>query len=244
MTVALPGDTTIETDGLRIGTDVGFPPAEALSNVAGLTITDDGFTVVEEQGLAIIGELLGVSPDNLDLSDFVTDFLAEIIALLPSWLDSVFSVVYVVGAIYAIVIIVAAITYYFLTRRKTGKYVYAIGSNEDAVQLAGINIKLVKCGGMTPALRMINRGRSLGMKVMIGCMTESTVGISATITRASGATSSTWSKRSRPWPHNRRCPYSSTASRKHALTSPNWSRLGSTSSRLCGRSLSDLGAEK
>ena len=43
----------------------------------------------------------------------------------------------------------------------------------------GINIKLAKCGGMTPAKRMIGRARELGMKVMIGCMTESTVGISA-----------------------------------------------------------------
>jgi L-Ala-D/L-Glu epimerase len=43
----------------------------------------------------------------------------------------------------------------------------------------GINIKLTKCGGMTPARRMIAKGRALGMKVMIGCMTESTVGISA-----------------------------------------------------------------
>jgi L-alanine-DL-glutamate epimerase-like enolase superfamily enzyme len=43
----------------------------------------------------------------------------------------------------------------------------------------GINIKLVKCGGITPARRMISRARELKMKVMIGCMTESTVGISA-----------------------------------------------------------------
>ena len=43
----------------------------------------------------------------------------------------------------------------------------------------GVNIKLGKCGGMTPARRMIRRARELGMKVMIGCMTESTVGISA-----------------------------------------------------------------
>ena len=43
----------------------------------------------------------------------------------------------------------------------------------------GINIKLVKCGGMTPARRMIARARELGLKVMMGCMTESTVGISA-----------------------------------------------------------------
>jgi L-alanine-DL-glutamate epimerase-like enolase superfamily enzyme len=42
-----------------------------------------------------------------------------------------------------------------------------------------INIKLVKCGGMTPARRMIDRARELGMKTMVGCMTESSVGISA-----------------------------------------------------------------
>lgn len=43
----------------------------------------------------------------------------------------------------------------------------------------GINIKLVKCGGLTPARRMIDEARRLGLKVMVGCMTESTVGISA-----------------------------------------------------------------
>lgn len=43
----------------------------------------------------------------------------------------------------------------------------------------GINIKLVKCGGLTPARRMIARARKLDMKVMVGCFTESSVGISA-----------------------------------------------------------------
>ena len=43
----------------------------------------------------------------------------------------------------------------------------------------GVNIKLVKCGGMTPARRMIARARQLDLRVMMGCMTESTVGISA-----------------------------------------------------------------
>jgi len=43
----------------------------------------------------------------------------------------------------------------------------------------GVNIKLTKCGGMTPARRMIENARSHGMKVMVGCMTESSVGISA-----------------------------------------------------------------
>jgi L-alanine-DL-glutamate epimerase-like enolase superfamily enzyme len=43
----------------------------------------------------------------------------------------------------------------------------------------GINIKLVKCGGLTPARRMISVAAQHGLKVMCGCMTESTVGISA-----------------------------------------------------------------
>ncbi|CAN5287519.1 dipeptide epimerase [soil metagenome] len=43
----------------------------------------------------------------------------------------------------------------------------------------GINIKLTKCSGITPALRMIEKARSLNMKVMMGCMNESTVGSAA-----------------------------------------------------------------
>jgi L-alanine-DL-glutamate epimerase-like enolase superfamily enzyme len=43
----------------------------------------------------------------------------------------------------------------------------------------GINIKLVKAGGISPALRMIQEAKSLGLKTMVGCMTESSVGISA-----------------------------------------------------------------
>lgn len=43
----------------------------------------------------------------------------------------------------------------------------------------GINIKLTKCGGITPAKKMIARARELGLKVMIGCMNESTIGSAA-----------------------------------------------------------------
>ena len=43
----------------------------------------------------------------------------------------------------------------------------------------GINIKLMKCGGLTPALKMIEKARALNLKVMAGCMAESTVGISS-----------------------------------------------------------------
>lgn len=54
---------------------------------------------------------------------------------------------------------------------------------EDVARCAGhfhgINIKLVKCGGLTPARRMIAEAKQQGMKVMVGCMTESSIGISA-----------------------------------------------------------------
>lgn len=43
----------------------------------------------------------------------------------------------------------------------------------------GVNIKLTKCGGPTAALRMIAEAKSLGMKTMVGCMTETSIGISA-----------------------------------------------------------------
>lgn len=43
----------------------------------------------------------------------------------------------------------------------------------------GVNVKLVKCGGLTPARRMIKKAKELGMSSMAGCMTESSIGISA-----------------------------------------------------------------
>lgn len=43
----------------------------------------------------------------------------------------------------------------------------------------GINIKLTKCSGLTPALRMITKARELGMGVMVGSMNESTIGSAA-----------------------------------------------------------------
>ncbi|MBN1589174.1 MAG: dipeptide epimerase [Pirellulales bacterium] len=42
-----------------------------------------------------------------------------------------------------------------------------------------INVKLCKCGGLTPARRMLARADELGLKKMVGCMTESTVAMSA-----------------------------------------------------------------
>jgi len=43
----------------------------------------------------------------------------------------------------------------------------------------GINIKLTKCSGLTPALRMIKEAKSLGLKVMMGSMNESVIGSAA-----------------------------------------------------------------
>ncbi|HPB04934.1 MAG TPA: dipeptide epimerase [Prolixibacteraceae bacterium] len=44
---------------------------------------------------------------------------------------------------------------------------------------SGINIKLMKCAGMREAHQMLTAAKALGMKVMIGCMTETSCAISA-----------------------------------------------------------------
>ncbi len=43
----------------------------------------------------------------------------------------------------------------------------------------GLNIKLTKCSGITPARRMISKARELDLEIMIGCMNESSVGTAA-----------------------------------------------------------------
>lgn len=43
----------------------------------------------------------------------------------------------------------------------------------------GINIKLMKCTGMHEAWKMLNYARAIGMKVMVGCMTETSCAVSA-----------------------------------------------------------------
>ncbi|MCC9607909.1 dipeptide epimerase [Blastopirellula sp. JC732] len=54
---------------------------------------------------------------------------------------------------------------------------------EDVVRCEGffhgINVKLCKCGGLTPGLRMLRLARRLGLRTMVGCMIESSIGISA-----------------------------------------------------------------
>ena len=51
----------------------------------------------------------------------------------------------------------------------------------------GVNIKLAKCGGITPAARMLRAAKALGMQTMLGSMNESTIGTSAAIHLSSAA---------------------------------------------------------
>jgi len=59
----------------------------------------------------------------------------------------------------------------------------AVQGVESVAPLAGladgINIKLAKCGGLRPARDMIALARAFGMQVMIGCMVESSVAVTA-----------------------------------------------------------------
>lgn len=55
---------------------------------------------------------------------------------------------------------------------------------EDVRQLAAagvqaINIKLMKAGGLSPALRMIREAREAGLRIMLGCMVETSLGVTA-----------------------------------------------------------------
>lgn len=48
-----------------------------------------------------------------------------------------------------------------------------------AGKVDGVNLKLMKCGGITEALRIVAEARKHGLKTMIGCMSESSVAIGA-----------------------------------------------------------------
>lgn len=45
----------------------------------------------------------------------------------------------------------------------------------------GVNIKLAKTGGIRPALAMIHAARACGLRVMLGCMVETSIGIAAAV---------------------------------------------------------------
>ncbi len=45
--------------------------------------------------------------------------------------------------------------------------------------VAGINVKLAKCGGIGPAHRMLDQGREMGFRTFLGCMEETSIAIAA-----------------------------------------------------------------
>jgi L-alanine-DL-glutamate epimerase-like enolase superfamily enzyme len=51
--------------------------------------------------------------------------------------------------------------------------------------VAGVNVKLAKCGGVGPAAAMLARARELGFRTFVGCMEETSVGIAASAAVAS-----------------------------------------------------------
>jgi L-alanine-DL-glutamate epimerase-like enolase superfamily enzyme len=60
----------------------------------------------------------------------------------------------------------------------------SVQTMEDIEQLgaagvAGINLKLMKVGGLSPGIRILKRARELKMKVMLGCMIETSIGTTA-----------------------------------------------------------------
>lgn len=57
------------------------------------------------------------------------------------------------------------------------RFASQIKSYSDSVD--GVNLKLMKCGGITGALEILNTARALNLKTMIGCMSESSISIGA-----------------------------------------------------------------
>jgi L-alanine-DL-glutamate epimerase-like enolase superfamily enzyme len=60
----------------------------------------------------------------------------------------------------------------------------SVQTQEDVERLGkagvqGINLKLMKVGGLSPALKIVHRARELGMKIMLGCMIETSIGTTA-----------------------------------------------------------------
>jgi L-alanine-DL-glutamate epimerase-like enolase superfamily enzyme len=60
----------------------------------------------------------------------------------------------------------------------------SLTSLEDLERIArvgvkGINLKIMKLGGIGPTLELLLRGKELGLKIMLGCMAETSLGVSA-----------------------------------------------------------------
>ena len=75
---------------------------------------------------------------------------------------------------------------YRLLREKTDGVIIvdeSVACAEDVLKWRGladgVNIKLMKCGGIREAIRMVSVARAAGLSVMLGCMVESSLGITA-----------------------------------------------------------------
>ena len=100
--------------------------------------------------------------------------------------------------------------------------------------VAGVNVKLAKCGGIGPARQMLERARELGFRTFLGCMEETSVGIAASavvgVARRVG--------RSRRQPAAGRRPVRGPGARHgQALAPVRTAGPGSRSARSCGRLL-------
>ena len=54
-----------------------------------------------------------------------------------------------------------------------------------AAGVRGINLKLMKAGGLAPGLRILRRAKELGLQVLLGCMVETSLGVTAMLHLAS-----------------------------------------------------------
>ena len=63
---------------------------------------------------------------------------------------------------------------------------YAEDVDKWANHIDGVNMKLMKCGGITEALQIIKNAKKQGLKTMIGCMSESSVSIAAAAALSGG----------------------------------------------------------
>ena len=57
----------------------------------------------------------------------------------------------------------------------------SLGTLEELARagVQGINLKIMKLGGLEPTIKLLKRGKELGLKIMLGCMTETSLGVTA-----------------------------------------------------------------
>lgn len=107
--------------------------------------------------------------DTTQLLDFLNSFLPQhdcILAEQPLYKDALKEMKFMKG--------ISALPLY---ADESCQRVGDIEKLRDAFD--GINIKLMKCGGITEAIQMIAKARELDMKILIGCMSESSAGCTA-----------------------------------------------------------------